>query len=464
MIEERATGRALPDKNLPSFDQSQPAAIRGLKSEEDMPPSTHDAGHDHTDAQQDGARVSLTPGDGGQCSADTRVPRATIPTQTTNDGAGQRACDTRTRGAGPVTDLQGGRREVDTHAPVAALPTPPASEVGHCTGDTQASSAGLAHQPDDMDGRQAPDTQNLGAVPVVFHEGLESLSFGQEPSDTQIKLADLDRLHALMGHFARQLWDVQKERIGAGNRVAAMERDELGAFAEPARHVVREYEAIERGIDRELTKLARQHFMRDWIEAQRGIGLPGFARLLGVTGDISRFPTVSKLWKYLGLHVVDGHAPKRQKGVPWTHTNCQGGHLLTCKPTCTTDHHPNCTPDGIGTAYAPQGRVICHQLGEAIVKVGGDGPYRRAYDEKKAYYEAGRPEWTQARRHNAAMRYAVKELIKHLWIEWHTRRGQVLPDAQYLRAASDVPSGDGGRAPLDTHAIDAAIPDPDGAS
>lgn len=96
------------------------------------------------------------------------------------------------------------------------------------------------------------------------------------------------------------------------------------------------------------------------------------------------------------------------------------GHLAKCKPTCTTDHHPNCTPDGIGTAYSPQGRVVCHQLGEAIVKV-GHGKYRAAYDSKKLYYEAGRPDWTQAHRHNAAMRYAIKDLVKDLWEEWHRR-------------------------------------------
>jgi hypothetical protein len=219
-----------------------------------------------------------------------------------------------------------------------------------------------------------------------------------------------------------------------------MERDGLSDYAEPARVIVREYEAIEKAIDRELTKLAKQHPLADWIAAQRGIGLPGFARLLGVTGDIGRFGTVSKLWKYLGLHVVDGHAPRREKGVPWTHTNCTFAHLLTCPPDCKTDHHPNCVPNGIGTAYAPQGRVICHQLGEAIVKVGGDGQYRRAYDTKKAYYEAERPDWTQARRHNAAMRYAVKELVKNLWIEWHERSGQNTLDTRHAAAAPAEPT------------------------
>lgn len=282
--------------------------------------------------------------------------------------------------------------------------------------------------------------------------------------DTPAGVDELARLHSLIGHFARQLWDVQKERIGAGNRVAAMERDGLGDYAEPARHVVTEYEAIEKGIERQLVKLTKQHPMADWIAEQRGIGLPGFGRLLGVTGDIGRFPTVSKLWKYLGLHVVDGHAPKRVKGQSWTHTDCTFAHLLTCKPDCKTDHHPACVPGGVGTAYAPQGRVVCHQIGEAIVKVGGEGAYRRAYDTKKAYYEAQRPDWTQARRHNAAMRFAVKLLIKNLWRAWHLKDGHAIDVIERTDAAGTAYAAhrcscedDGrGHVALDTHKRDAA--------
>lgn len=269
---------------------------------------------------------------------------------------------------------------------------------------------------------------------------------------------DLARLHAVMAHYARQLWDAQKDRIVASNRVKAMERDGLADYAGPANEVVANYLKIERDIEKILVADARRHFMRDWIEAQRGIGLPGFARLLGVTGDISRFPTVSKLWKYLGLHVVDGHAPKRKKGESWTHTECGFWHLRTCKPDCKTDHHPNCVEGGIGTAYAPQGRVLCHQLGEAIVKVGGDGPYRRAYDERKAYYERERPDWTQAHRHNAAMRFAVKLLVRNLWQEWHARSGHTIvretaPEGYERHRCSCDPRGQRG---ADTQLIGAA--------
>src|SRR5713226_4604230 len=211
---------------------------------------------------------------------------------------------------------------------------------------------------------------------------------GHQRADAQGMHADLDQLHAVMGHYARMLWDIQKTRIGLTNRVEAMKRDET-----PDQFFLRAADAgsslteAEQTLNRHLEHLAKQHPMADWIAQAPGIGLPGFARLLAVTGSLDRFPNVAKLWKYLGLHTVDGQAPKRRRGETWTHTNCQGGHLRDCDlATCKTDHHPNCTPDGIGTAYSPQGGVVCHQLGEAIVKV-GRGRYREAYDRMKLYYE-----------------------------------------------------------------------------
>jgi hypothetical protein len=198
---------------------------------------------------------------------------------------------------------------------------------------------------------------------------------------------DFDILHAVLGHYARELLDVQKLRIAQGNRVAAMERDglpeELIAFARDTHDVLLRKE---READRYLAKQARRHPMAPWVAEQRGIGPAGFARLVGITGPLDRFATVSKLWAYLGMHTVDGLSPRKRKGerANWSH----------------------------------QGRVLCCQLGESIVKVGKGGEYREAYDTKKADYLERRPEWTPAHRHAAARRYAVKLLLRRAWIEW----------------------------------------------
>lgn len=223
-------------------------------------------------------------------------------------------------------------------------------------------------------------------VPAEVNDQRE---LGHVAVDAQSSGAELALLHSLMGHYARQLWDIQKVRLALGNRIAAMDRD---GVPEVHQSVLGEQmltmEKAERALNLHLARLARKHPMRSWIDQAPGIGLPGFARLMGITGSLDRFPNVAKLWAYLGMHVVAGEAPKRRKGEK--------------------------------ANWSPQGRVLCHQLGDSIVKL-GRGKYREAYDRKKADYEQNRLDWTQARRHNAAMRYAVKELLKDMWLEWRRR-------------------------------------------
>jgi hypothetical protein len=276
---------------------------------------------------------------------------------------------------------------------------------------------------------------------------------------------DLDQLHAALGHYARMLWDIQKTRIGLSNRASAMKRDDLptqwfGSDDWTPGDASDTLSEVEQRINSYLERLAKRHPMADWIAQQPGVGLPGFARLIGVTGSLNRFPTVSKLWKYLGLAVLNGERQRMPKGELASHTNCAaiGTHLRTCKKDCKRDHHPNCAPDGFGTAYSPQGLVVCHQLSESIIKSAGcthgctkvvdddgapnelgseckrshehkfkcDPPrhpsvYVQVYDLRKAQYEAAGWGKSQAHRHNSAMRCAVKEFVKQLWIEWHRR-------------------------------------------
>lgn len=198
---------------------------------------------------------------------------------------------------------------------------------------------------------------------------------------------DLALLHASMGHYGRVLLDVQKLRLAMGNRVGAMERDGLPEeWIAVSRAQLDMLAQSERDLTNYLKRQAKRHPLAPWIEQQRGIGLPGFARLLGITGPLSRFATVSKLWRYLGLAVDDGQAPRRRKGERLN--------------------------------YSPAGRVLCRQIAESIVKMGKGGEYRQVYDDKKSEYETSRPDWTPAHRHAAAMRFAVKRLIRRLWCEW----------------------------------------------
>lgn len=251
---------------------------------------------------------------------------------------------------------------------------------------------------------------------------------GHSTSEAQSGIADLPRIEAEMGHYARLLWDVQKVRVAVGNRKGAIIRDGL---PEPWTHlhnaILEVLEQQERVIDRTMAKLVKQHIMADWVETCPGLGYGGFARIVGVTGSFLNFPNPAKVWKYMGQHVVNGKRPRRERGVQMVKT----------------------TEEAEGTAFSPQGQVVAHQIGDAIVKL-GHGKYRGLYDKRKAATLA-RPRTgssecpmgqthkdrsgkvlacvkqnsdgseSSGHLHNDAMRIAVKELLKDMWVEWKRR-------------------------------------------
>ena len=150
-----------------------------------------------------------------------------------------------------------------------------------------------------------------------------------------------------------------------------------------------------------------------------------------MTGSFLAFPNVAKVWKYMGLHVVNGKRPRRERGVQMVKT----------------------TEEAEGNAFSPQGQVVAHQIGDAIVKL-GHGKYRDCYDVRKAatlarvrtgpsecpmghehkkdgkvypcVHENGDGQEVSAHLHNDAMRIAVKELIKDMWVEWKRRATAVV--------------------------------------
>lgn len=347
------------------------------------------------------------------------------PDAQTNDDSGLTMTGAHTDNAGVAALLDLG--PVRTTPDARSVPDRPgtpdgADAVGLCSHVDLAPGADLSSPSEIGPGHTCTDIQK----PHAGSEGsAEEAEVGHTSSDAHTLSADLDLLHATLGHYARMLADVQKQRIAQGNRVDAMRRDGLPEeWIAPAIDALEHLAKLERSLNAYLGKQAKRHFMAPWILApeQKGIGLPGFARLLGITGPIDQFATVSKLWRYLGLAVDGGHAPRRQKGVKLN--------------------------------YSPQGRVLCHQLGESIVKMGKGGEYRTVYDTKRADYfarerlgESGCPtgavhktkasvliacvktaedgKETSAHIHAMARRYAVKRLMRRLWIEWRRRQREM---------------------------------------
>lgn len=396
------------------------------------PPNGLGAGRSTTATQESfvGPGLSISDAHSGRAGA------GAMPTA----GAGRRTCARRRSiPARPGTDPNdgGGRNDSDARdAGALAVACPDQRGGGQGVVDAQASLVAPTFPDDGLSSRAA---QRGGAV-----VGLTEVEPGQDTYATPTTAAGLDRhtslcrrtqtaeldidlLHATLGHYSRMLLDVQKVRTGMENRAGAIERDGLPEeWSAPARAVVEELARTEKGLNRYLEQQAKRHPMAAWVKQQKGIGLPGFARLIGITGPLDRFATVSKLWRYLGLAVIGGEAERKQKGVK--------------------------------LSYSPQGKVLCFQLGESIVKTGKGGEYRAVYDDKRAAYfarertgpsgcptgrvhktktgaivacvkadESGKE--TSAHIHAMARRFAVKRLLRRAWTEW--RRMQ--------REAADAP-------------------------
>lgn len=144
----------------------------------------------------------------------------------------------------------------------------------------------------------------------------------------------------------------------------------------------------------------------DFLKKIRGIGPVLSSNIIKSFGYCERFDMVSALWKYCGLHVVDGKAPKRAKGekIDWN----------------------------------PKLRTMCWKIADSFIK--GNSPvYRQIYDsEKEKQFSLRFPKGELRKRYNSrgkdgpykeddlqlskghvdnrARRKMVKIFLQHYWV------------------------------------------------
>lgn len=136
--------------------------------------------------------------------------------------------------------------------------------------------------------------------------------------------------------------DIEKIRIGVGNRVGQALRDEpdkdgrIRGFMLDEEHpaVVKLLIArdgmhnIEEALEKEIVSLMKQHPLGPWVESRKGCGHKTIGRLIGCIGDPYLRVTVSQdgvitqsprslrqCWALCGMSVLpDGTTPARRKG------------------------------------------------------------------------------------------------------------------------------------------------------
>lgn len=265
----------------------------------------------------------------------------------------------------------------------------------------------------------------------------------------------------------RTLYDMQKIRIQAGNRIVASFRQKLGIEpgetedtgnddAGPLLERLRlEYKRITDGVttitkrikidSTLLTSLGELKLMqayeqqldaeavhlklieyelenypvyREFLKPAKGCG-PMMAAVILSEIDITKCNSISALWAYAGLDVVV--TVDETTGEITEEGRCRKAHHLA--PKTYTDRDGNIKQTR-GITFNPFLKTkLIGVLGSSFLKCGG--PYRTIYDNYKHRLEH-HPKWAErskGHRHNAAIRYAVKEFLADLWTVWRQLEG-----------------------------------------
>lgn len=174
------------------------------------------------------------------------------------------------------------------------------------------------------------------------------------------------------------------------------------------------FDDIEAKALKEMTALAKA--LPVWAafgDGVRGFGAGSLAVIVGEAGDLSNYSTVAKLWKRMGLAVMDGVR--------------QGGLGKGAGAEAWIEH-----------GYNPLRRSRMWNIGDALIKGNRDGEYRSAYLARKEYELARDPECKPIKAHRRAQRYMEKRLLKHLWQAWRQTGEHLKPNYPMSAAAHQL--------------------------
>ncbi|MBR0668263.1 hypothetical protein GXW71_28180 [Roseomonas hellenica] len=160
------------------------------------------------------------------------------------------------------------------------------------------------------------------------------------------------------------------------------------------------WDSLRAKIEAEMQMLARELPAWRWAEAVSGLSAQGFACIIGETGDLANYETKERVWKRLGLAVIDGIAQQRR-------TNAE---------------------QAAAHGYSPKRRATVWAIADVLLRQQwrGEregkpahpiGPYGAVYGRRKAH-TVNRDGWTPKHRDNDARRVMSKALIEDLWRVW----------------------------------------------
>jgi hypothetical protein len=256
-----------------------------------------------------------------------------------------------------------------------------------------------------------------GQIPCDTPCAGDHLGVGPPPRDTQRATADASYVDLLF--WAATVDDLEKARIAAENRLRSWEAEPSNEFdtakalaGDPklaaAQATVDGLRLLEASAIKSLEKAMKQHPLGAFVKATPGLGLKQTARLLAAIGPVTHYEddegvherTVGGLWRYCGMDVRDGEAPRHRKGE-------FGG-------------------------WNDEARMRARLVAESCIKA-RTSPYRDVYDRAREKYAdakhrvpcvrcgpAGKPaqprsDLSDGHKHARALRIVAKSVLRDLW-------------------------------------------------
>lgn len=178
------------------------------------------------------------------------------------------------------------------------------------------------------------------------------------------------------------------------------------------------YDELRTGTERAMRVTAERLPAWPFVRSVAGLGPLGLAVITGEAGDLSNYATVERLWKRLGLAVIEGERQRQRSD-----------------PELAKRH-----------GYVPRRRAEMWTLAEALMKhqwrgakedepAHPVGPYGEIYAARKARTEFHPDGWTLLHRERDARRVAFKAVINDLWRAWRAATKTMDPPAAESAAA-----------------------------
>lgn len=368
-------------------------------------------------------------GEPGHLVPDTLKGTAGLDYSLQEEGPGQLFTATQTSTAGPKISSREDECDQSTYDPRTghvALDNSASAEPGQTSRDPHITSAGLSHS-GQLDGIDhvplGPHQNNVDAdnTPVLVQPSqVAHTAYGEDRRFTDPLVMEIMMLHRMRRRWmkARNSLVLQEKAIcrsfsngdkdagaKAFDRILAgkpKDGDEMMEMAlMPFIPAVTKFDADMAPIEKQMVRLAKKLPIAKWADGVRGLGAASVAAIVGEAGDLSVYPTVSGVWKRLGLAVIEGG---RQRRVANAEAALEHGY----------------SPERRSVVWVMADAMAKHQRTWIDKKTGEvtkpAGPYGEILEAEKA--KALAKGWTPLHAENHAKRVMSKAVLRDMTLEW----------------------------------------------